>query len=225
VLNNALTQSMQKVNTGCVAPVSVPIAAQGVSFFGPDYTNLEAQHEAWWRAASYEYVWGMAGFRQAYENGAGNFRAIFDIAGGGYVPVPGWELTIQPLQLSGLIQQPTKVRVLGWASVAPLFPVAIRDFWNGDLDTRSAYTASTCQWDVPASAPFGGARVYYSQSRPEAASGCAWVVEISTSTGIHWEGVKTIGDGPDGLYHKTGISAASPACIRIENKEIWELNP
>lgn len=219
-LTNWLTQA-DIHGIDCVFGGESLVVASGQNKTGSTLAIIEGALESFFRSGDNEYLFGAASQRGYHENDGGSFRLRFKTSVQSFDPPVGSEPIYQVLQVSGLRQQGRKIRVKDWSTVSAFLPATIRDFWTGDLDTRSVYTKTTCQWDQPAASTFGGAKVYYSQSRPEAANGCAWVIEIYTNVGLHWQGVKTVGPTPEGRYLRTALSAASPACLSVELKEIW----
>jgi hypothetical protein len=219
---DTLGDQLLRQGMSCNSAGGVAFPAAGFVTTGFSLAAVEASLQGSYRPPAEEYFWG--GIRQSHSNLGGKIFLVQSLALYTYPfnnPPFNFYPVFQVLQVSGQIQQPRQVRVSDWASVAPYFPVAVNGFWNGDFDTRTVYTTNTCQWDAPAASPFGGARVYYSQARPESPSGCAWVCEIYVGATLHWQGVKIIGKNPSGLYQRTALSALLPACLRIENKTNW----
>jgi hypothetical protein len=175
----------------------------GDGFFAPDPYQRQ-EHRA---SADNEY----------HTNTGGNFRvAYYDWVDGGL----GVDITMQMMQVGGLIQQARKLMVDDWLVVGPLLTSGISANWNGSFDTRDFYTATTLNWSKPSKSAFGGATIAYTQSHPTSPNGCGWILTIKLGVSSVWVGYKVVGARGDGNYDR--VSGSGPDVLTVINKEITE---
>lgn len=193
-------------------PPGATIPASGLSTSGPSYDNVEAQFQVFWNTPGAEKRWKNAA---DHGNDGGLISAVLETA---TIPnpvsqEPGYEQYISLVQISGLIQQPRKVRIAAWNVIKSNFPAAIRDNWDGTFPIRTVYTETTLTYTAAAAGAFPGATCFYTQSHPTAPNGCGWVVQV----GAYWTGLLEVGNQPTGIYIQSGI--APPVCVEIEEYE------
>lgn len=127
--------------------------------------------------------------------------------------VPANPLVFEVIQVSGQKDMVTALYIVDWpnASVDP----DINNFWDGTFPTRDAYTSSTCEFDVAALGPFGGASIAYSQAVPSSPNNCAWVLTIRLGFANYWVGYKVVGEDPTGTYMRDPAFSNGPGCFTV----------
>lgn len=200
---------------------SVNIGGSGHVECAPDYATAQTELTADFHPAGFERR-----FRddQPHTNDGGSMVMRWNSSGMALYSNPGGEytLTFQLLQISGLIQQARTIQIQDWANMRDFFSDAIKDNWDGSLNTRTDYTSITCRWAEPAVLGFGGAVVYYTQAHPTAPNGSGWIMDIYEGATIVWKGYKTVGDLGTGRYYRVSGYTGGPDCLIVENKLYWD---
>lgn len=183
------------------------------------FPGLQAGATAWAYSTTIEKRWAAD---EEHSNTGGPLAAVwdpnlgpFDDPGDPYTPV------LQLVQISGLIQQARKLKIEDWDAIKVLFDSDVANNWDGSLNNRNFYTATTLRWTDPSNAGFGGATLEYSQSHPTAANGCGWTLTIRKGATAVWVGHKNVGERADGVYYRTATSVG-PDCLTVINKQIWD---